>query len=532
MSWSDTRGTVRPFRSAGGGTAQPIDALLNQVIQQTTYDQEFAMAMAKRDETLIAEEVLHGALHSGYIYNFKGAGGAQMTGISVVGARELAYHYGGLHHKVLGVTRKQGSMFTFESYDPLNITVQSVESLKDEPDYVAVRIRVIDTKKDNSIEITHQELLKERRNQEWLSRNPGADEFFPRPHAQTIAASKAYRNAIRSLVPQHVQIEWLKLVKEIPQGQTDLTQDVLGEKRAAVIRYAASKGLSLDRQQVERLTLDQISGLSDAAREGNLPQFNAACQGLGLFSFTRAREVEPPKPATTTRRPQQRQQAPQGDREAPTAEERRQPPQQEAHAQQEQERQEQADVAQSDQNADDGPFEVHLLDHVGEPMVEVDRDTGEERQAVIRDPVDYANWMAGYLPMSSNPVALWENNADNNAAAAAASLEAAKILHDAHQRMLAEDAERAKKQAAADEEQKATAAKQQTQSDKDMLFATRDFIPEFDKVTTIEGYNELISNTVFKRFVERMQKESVSLIYPLVTLAMVKAKERVEAAKE
>jgi hypothetical protein len=60
------------------------------------------------------------------------------------------------------------------------------------------------------------------------------------------------------------------------------TGSVLDEKRGLVIRFAAQKAITLDRRAVEGLTLDQISGLGDAAREGRLPAFVQAAQALGL----------------------------------------------------------------------------------------------------------------------------------------------------------------------------------------------------------------------------------------------------------
>jgi hypothetical protein len=61
-----------------------------------------------------------------------------------------------------------------------------------------------------------------------------------------------------------------------------ITASVLDEKRSNVLRFAAQRAIALDRHAVEALTLDQIAGLGDAAREGQLPAFVEAARALGL----------------------------------------------------------------------------------------------------------------------------------------------------------------------------------------------------------------------------------------------------------
>jgi hypothetical protein len=78
---------------------------------------------------------------------------------------------------------------------------------------------------------------------------------------------------------------------------------VLDEKRAGVMRFAAQKALPLDRRRVEQLTIDQISGLGDAAREGDISAFAHAAQALGL---TGGGSEEAPPPALAEPQPQQR----------------------------------------------------------------------------------------------------------------------------------------------------------------------------------------------------------------------------------
>src|SRR5262249_41356792 len=59
-----------------------------------------------------------------------------------------------------------------------------------------------------------------------------------------------------------------------------------------VLRFAAQRAIALDRHAVEALTLDQIGGLGDAAREGQLPAFVQAAKALGLEVGQGAPEAE------------------------------------------------------------------------------------------------------------------------------------------------------------------------------------------------------------------------------------------------
>ena len=125
-----------------------------------------------------------------------------------------------------------------------------------------------DIKTGNAIQV-------ERREPRYEERRGGG--WFERPNYATIAQSKAYRNAVLALVPQDVVIRWkldmLRLKKE-----EVITELVIDQKRANVLQFAAQKAIALDRQAIDHLTLDQIAGLGDAAREGRLPAFVEAAQ--------------------------------------------------------------------------------------------------------------------------------------------------------------------------------------------------------------------------------------------------------------
>ena len=514
--WSGGRDSVRQFR-------QPptIDGLLGDVIARTSYDADFATAMTKRDDSLIAQEVLHGGLSKKYLYNFPGAGGAPMVGISVVGARELAYHYGGISHSILGVTTKRGAMFQFESYIPFDISVKPIPELARERDFVTVRIRMVDTKKANSVEVIHTEMLHDEHNSAFMAKHPSAELLYDRPHAQTIALSKAYRNGVRTLVPQHVQIEWIELNKGVSE---DLTTDVLAEKRAAVQRYAASKGLTLDRQSVERITIEQISGLSDAVREGNLPAFQQSCQALGLI----ARPPDGPRDVTATST----------QRKVPVVPSKEQQELEAKLAGAKTEKEQQSGgtseqiIGKIDTNVG-GTFEAYLVDHTGEPVENIDDQTGEITQMILRNPVDFANWLASVLHTSANPDALFENNKDSIDAARGGSGAAAKIIDDAEQQMhelldarAAVATEQQARLAAEEAEKKKPTEQKTAPASKDMQFATRTFIPEVDAVKTADQLNELMANKIFRDFADKMMAESPTVIYPLLKLSMDECRKR------
>ena len=261
------------------------------------FDVDAWHVMEERDNALIADEVLHGPGSSKFVYSFDIAGQRDpVTGISVIGARHLAAHYKGLKHRLVAAMQKTGSLFVFTSYpsadQPMAVTASIVPELAEEDDFYAAVVEVTDIKTGNTLQVERREARYEER------RNGGVR--FERPHYATIAQSKAYRNAVLALVPQDIVIRWkldmLRLKKE-----EIITDSVIDQKRANVLQFAAQKAIALDRQAIDHLTLDQIAGLGDAAREGRLPAFVEAARALGLEiaqEFT-----DPAEPRRKQRRP-------------------------------------------------------------------------------------------------------------------------------------------------------------------------------------------------------------------------------------
>jgi hypothetical protein len=255
--------------------------------------------MEERDNALIADEVLHGPGSSKFVYSFDIAGQRDpVTGISVIGARHLAAHYKGLKHRLVAAMQKTGSLFVFTSYpsadQPMAVTASSVPELADEEDFYAAVVEVTDIKTGNTLQVERREArYEERRNGGW----------FERPHYATIAQSKAYRNAVLALVPQDIVIRWKLDMLRLKKDEI-ITDSVIDQKRANVLQFAAQKAIALDRQAIDHLTLDQIAGLGDAAREGQLPAFVEAARALGL-EVTQGQAEQAPAAASAPReRPQ------------------------------------------------------------------------------------------------------------------------------------------------------------------------------------------------------------------------------------
>jgi hypothetical protein len=253
-----------------------------------SFDVEAWYVMDQRDNALIADEVLHGPGSTSFVYRFDITPGKEVTGISVIGARHLANHYQGLKHRIVASEEKRGATIEFKAYpsdtNPGGKHVNVIPELADEEDYYTVLCEITDIKTGNSIQA-------ERRESRVEYRRDGTP--YQRPNYATIAQSKAYRNAVLALIPQDVAIRWKAEMLKLAKTET-ITESVLDEKRAKVIRFAAQNALQLERRAVEALTLDQISGLADALREGRLPAFVEAAKALGLeiAQGTRAEAAE------------------------------------------------------------------------------------------------------------------------------------------------------------------------------------------------------------------------------------------------
>lgn len=259
----------RPMMPAARGPV--IDA---EPMSRGGFDLDLYHAMSARDDKLVEDELLHGSMMARFVYEFT-IQGKRVTGISVVGARHLAAHYGGIKHRLVASAEKKGALFIFQSFPaeltPMSVQCSEVRELEQEPDFYSCVVEVTDIKRGLTLQV-------EKREHRFEETREGKQ--YERPHFQLIAQSKGFRNAILSLVPQDVverfKTECLRLGKS-----ADITASVIDERRDGVIRFAAKSGMALDRDVVGSLTFDQISGLGDAAREG-VDVFVHAARALGL----------------------------------------------------------------------------------------------------------------------------------------------------------------------------------------------------------------------------------------------------------
>ncbi|HEY0205265.1 MAG TPA: hypothetical protein VGC15_14070 [Acetobacteraceae bacterium] len=236
-------------------------------------------AMDDRDMALVADELMHGAMSSAFVYSFTGEDGQPATGISVAGARHLAAHYGGIKHRIVLTVDKRGPRSTLMTQPhgdtPAACKVVYEAEWNGEPDWYRCTVEVTDVKKGNTVQVTIEESSVGRRRD---------GSTFPKAHYPTIAESKAYRNAVLALIPQDVTMAFK--VKALALGRSeDLTADVIGDKRDQVIAYATSRAILIDRKAVQGLSFAQIAGLADAARTGGLDTFHASLAALGLLQL-------------------------------------------------------------------------------------------------------------------------------------------------------------------------------------------------------------------------------------------------------
>lgn len=254
---------------------------------------ELYHAMSDVDDALIRDDVLHGQMSNAFVYSFEVAG-KRVTGISVVGARHLARHYGKLKHKFVASVEKTGRRLLFRSYDPPGVQLQVLDGLEDEPDFYECLVEVVDVHSGNSIQTRSRE---DRHG----TRQDGS--LFDRPNFTKICDSKAYRNAVLALCPQDVQEvfkqECLKAGKVM-----DLSANAIEKRRAGVLSFATKAGLAVDRRVIENATWAQLDGLSSAARDGSVTDFERALDSLGGVKadakIIEHKAEEEKKPAATT----------------------------------------------------------------------------------------------------------------------------------------------------------------------------------------------------------------------------------------
>jgi hypothetical protein len=398
------------------GRLQTLEAV-REVSGGSSFDPDVWHTIEQRDSALIADELMSGSGSNKFVYSFSMPGSGDVSGISVVGARHLASHYGGIKHRLVGSIHKIGSIFTFTSFPapgiPMAVHVEVLRELEPEDDFYGAIIEVTDLKTGNTI------MVEKRENRFEKKRN---GDTYERPHYAIIAQSKAYRNGVLALIPQDTQLRWkqemLKLVDANSKKEV-ITGSILEEKRTAVLRFAATKALSVDRHAIEALTMDQISGLSDAARTG-VDAFRASADALRIVveggDGTKGTDTPPPSGRQQTQAPAATNRAGSAGAAA-----RGSAPTTNTAAPSQQQQDPRPNPDEGSVTTGDAPvFGADLVDQYGELIGE-----GE-----ITDPVAYAKAVAE-LMQREPPATIIDNNREGILAAVEASPAAADIIRAA-----------------------------------------------------------------------------------------------------
>lgn len=243
-----------------------------ELVQSGNFNTDAWHAMQQRDDSLIRDQVLHGYTGKEYVYEFK-IGGTKVTGVSVVGARELASHYGGIKSRIVASVDKTGELFVFKSFEPLAIQVQKIRELAAEPDFYEVVLEITDIKTGNSNQTRKKEFKTEKR-----SANNGGGSY-ERPHYDVIAESKAYRNGVLSIIPQNIIQEFERRALAAGNSSSEKTIEQL---REGVVLFASKNAIALERQAVNDMLFAEINGLGTAAGQG-VDSFREAAEALGIL---------------------------------------------------------------------------------------------------------------------------------------------------------------------------------------------------------------------------------------------------------
>lgn len=263
-------------------SAQALKAVATgrEIEPTSSFNSDAWHAMQTRDDQLIKDSILHGHAGKEYVYEFS-ISGQKVTGVSVVGARELASHYGGIKHRIVASVDKTGSLFVFKSFEPLAVQANIIPQLADEEDFYEVVIEISDLKTGNSIQVRKKETKVEKR------KNGSS---YERPHFDVIAESKAYRNGVLSIIPQDVIKEFE--TRCLRNGSTG-NEKTLDQLREGSLAFGAKNGISIDRQAINSLTYAELYGLGSAAGAGKAV-FLESAESLGIVrSVTKPEQTDP-----------------------------------------------------------------------------------------------------------------------------------------------------------------------------------------------------------------------------------------------
>lgn len=257
------------LKEAITGIQSPLEDLLSRPTR--AFDPDAWHVMQERDTALIRDQILHGYASKEFVYAFE-IGGKKVTGISVVGARELASQYGGIKSRIMATVEKRGAMFIFRQFSPMSIEVRTIRELESETDFYECVVEISDIKTGNSIEVRKKENRLEQR-----SSGKGGG-WYERPHYDVIAESKAYRNGVLAILPQNVISEFE--TRSLNAGNTS-KEKTIDQVREGIIAFSTKNGLHINRNEIMKLGFAEISGLRESAKD--ITEFKRAAESLGLL---------------------------------------------------------------------------------------------------------------------------------------------------------------------------------------------------------------------------------------------------------
>lgn len=257
------------LKEAITGAQSPLEDLLSRPTR--SFDPDAWHVMQERDNALIRDQILHGYASKDFVYSFD-IGGKKVTGISVVGARELASQYGGIKSRIMATVEKRGAMFIFRQFSPMSIEVRTIRELEGDTDFYECVMEISDIKTGNSIEVRKKENRLEQRSS---SKGGG---LYERPHYDVIAESKAYRNGVLAILPQNVISEFE--ARCLNAGNTS-KEKTIDQVREGIIAFSTKNGLHINRSEIMKLGFAEISGLRESAKD--IAEFKRAAESLGLL---------------------------------------------------------------------------------------------------------------------------------------------------------------------------------------------------------------------------------------------------------
>lgn len=248
---------------------------------------------SQRDTQLVIDELLNGGMSTEFVYQIPGRD--DVSGISVIGARQLAAVQGHIRHRIVMSVEKKGPLAIITTYPmpgvPARVEYMQVPGpVTTEDDFYRVLVEVENT-------ATGYVLQDEKTELRWQTSKEGKP--YQNAHFATVAQAKAFRNAVEHVFQQDIVLDFVRQALEMKRANKDgktIVGGAMEEMRRAITRFAAEKGIPIERAALGNLTSEQMGGLREAVKDGK-DSFLSALAALGLRTAASAETAAPPKPA-------------------------------------------------------------------------------------------------------------------------------------------------------------------------------------------------------------------------------------------